>query len=61
MKSVTRNNREQKLSIREEKSFRLCEAFQYVDDIFLDIVERERKAPKKKAKRLPVFISTVAA
>jgi len=61
VKSVTRNNREQKLSIREEKSFRLCEAFQYVDDIFLDIVERERKAPKKKAKRLPVFISTVAA
>ena len=43
MKSVTRNNRERKLSIREEKSFRLCEAFQYVDDIFLDIADVMRK------------------
>lgn len=61
MKRMLQKSAEWEPDIREEKSFRLCEAFQYVDDVFLDLMEREKKTPQKKGKRLPVFISTVAA
>lgn len=40
----------------DERYLRLCEAFQYVDDVFLDIVEREkgvrRREVKKSVKRI---------
>lgn len=62
MKDVTHKGFEWEMDIRDERSFRLCEAFQYVDDVFLDIVEREKKTSGKKAKKpLGIFISTVAA
>lgn len=41
---------------------RLCEAFQYVDDEFLDIVEREKRAGKEKVKKpVRMLWGTVAA
>lgn len=47
----------------EERGYlRLCEAFQYVDDVFLDIVERERTAPKKRKKKpVGAFLGAAAA
>ena len=41
---------------------RLCVAFQYVDDVFLDIVEREKRAVKEKVKKpVRMLWGTVAA
>lgn len=62
MKGVGQQSAACKLCRDSERSFRLCEAFQYVDDVFLDIVEREKRASQKKTKKpLGIFISTVAA
>lgn len=41
---------------------RLCEAFQYIDDAFLDLVEREKTEGKKKVRKsVRMFWSMAAA
>lgn len=48
--------------IRDRRISRLNEAFQYVDDRFLDLVEKERETGRRKsARKIRVFLGTAAA
>ena len=47
---------------RDRRIARLNKAFQYVDDEFLDLVEKEQKAAHRKhIKKVTVFLGTAAA
>ena len=63
MKGVSYRHFGMEVNMSEERRyFRLCEAFQYVDDVFLDIVERERTTQKKRRKKpVGAFLGAAAA
>lgn len=46
----------------DRRYLRLCEAFQYIDDVFLDLVEQEKTEGKKKVRKsVRIVWSTAAA
>lgn len=47
---------------RDRSVVRLNEAFLYVDDVFLDLVEQEKKTRRQKHRKIPMaFLGTAAA